>query len=233
MGRDRSLIWELKWRLWDDIKAIILSICDLMVLAVLNWKGNVIWWMKCVPWFIVNIYSHFHSNSLLSHLFLLPFWSLSFPSFTLLPYLFPPSSPFIPLFSLFPILSSLTLFSNSPIYLSFTLPPSHTTLLPSSCSFPLFLSPLWCGIFLHRIITSYRTFFMYASSAQEAEDWIKILRWKLVSVSIGTVNKNGLVTHVSLNCWLVLSKCRCYQANVRRLSHDSCIYMQWMIITIW
>ena len=34
---------------------------------------------------------------------------------------------------------------------------------------------------------------MYASSAQEAEDWIKILRWKLVSVSIGTVNKNGLV----------------------------------------
>ena len=24
-------------------------------------------------------------------------------------------------------------------------------------------------------------FFMYASSAQEAKDWIKILRWKLVS----------------------------------------------------
>jgi hypothetical protein len=34
---------------------------------------------------------------------------------------------------------------------------------------------LWC-----RIITSYRTFFLYASSAQEAEDWIKILRWRLV-----------------------------------------------------
>lgn len=30
-----------------------------------------------------------------------------------------------------------------------------------------------------RIITSYRTFFLYASSAQEAEDWIKILRWRL------------------------------------------------------
>ena len=33
----------------------------------------------------------------------------------------------------------------------------------------------------HRIITSYRTFFLYAGSAQEAEDWIKILQWKLVS----------------------------------------------------
>lgn len=33
---------------------------------------------------------------------------------------------------------------------------------------------------LFRIITSYRTFFLYASSAQEAEDWIKILRWRLV-----------------------------------------------------
>lgn len=31
-----------------------------------------------------------------------------------------------------------------------------------------------------RIITSYRTFFLYAGSAQEAEEWIKILRWKLV-----------------------------------------------------
>jgi len=30
-----------------------------------------------------------------------------------------------------------------------------------------------------KLITPYRTFFMYASSAQEAEDWIKILRWKL------------------------------------------------------
>lgn len=30
-----------------------------------------------------------------------------------------------------------------------------------------------------RIITSYRTFFLYASSAQEAEDWIKTLRWRL------------------------------------------------------
>ena len=33
-----------------------------------------------------------------------------------------------------------------------------------------------------KVITSYRTFFMYASSAQEAEEWIKILRWKLVRV---------------------------------------------------
>ena len=39
-----------------------------------------------------------------------------------------------------------------------------------------FLSP---GSFLCRNITSYRTFFMYASSAQQAKDWIKI--WKLVS----------------------------------------------------
>ena len=161
-------------------QSIILSICDLMVLAVLNWKGNVIWEMKCVPWFIVNIYSHFHSNSLLSHLFLLPFWSLSSPSFTLLPYLF----------FLLPLLSSLSFLCFpffphllcSPIHPSIS--PSHTTLLPSSCSFPLSLSPLWCGMFLHRIITSYRTFFMYASSAQEAEDWIKILRWKLVSVEL-------------------------------------------------
>ena len=35
----------------------------------------------------------------------------------------------------------------------------------------------------HRIITAYRTFFLYAGSAQEAEDWIKILRWKLVRSS--------------------------------------------------
>ena len=133
------------------------------------------------------MYSHFHSNSLLSHLFLL--------SFPCLP-LFLPSSPFISLLSFFP-LSSLTLFPNLPIYLSFTLPPSHITLLPSSCSFSLSLR---CNVVLCRIITSYRTFFMYASSAQEAEDWIKILRWKLVSVGIGTVNKNGLVTYASLNC---------------------------------
>jgi dual adaptor for phosphotyrosine/3-phosphotyrosine/3-phosphoinositide len=30
-----------------------------------------------------------------------------------------------------------------------------------------------------KIITSYRTFFLIAISAQDAEDWIKILRWKL------------------------------------------------------
>ena len=90
-------------------------------------------------WFIVNIYSRFHSNSLLSHLFLLPFWSLSSPSFTFLPYLplFPPSSPFISFlcFPFFPhLLCSLTLFPNLPIYLSFTLPPSPS-LLPIPPSF--------------------------------------------------------------------------------------------------
>ena len=28
----------------------------------------------------------------------------------------------------------------------------------------------------------YRTFFCYANSTQEAEEWIKILQWKLVGV---------------------------------------------------
>ena len=28
----------------------------------------------------------------------------------------------------------------------------------------------------------YRTFFCYANSTQEAEEWIKILQWKLVSL---------------------------------------------------
>ena len=36
--------------------------------------------------------------------------------------------------------------------------------------------------FFHiRVLSSYRTFFLVASSPQEARDWIKILRWKLVN----------------------------------------------------
>ncbi|XP_003382501.1 PREDICTED: dual adapter for phosphotyrosine and 3-phosphotyrosine and 3-phosphoinositide-like [Amphimedon queenslandica] len=34
-----------------------------------------------------------------------------------------------------------------------------------------------------KVVSSWRTFFLYATSAQEAEDWIKILRWKLESLS--------------------------------------------------
>ena len=33
-----------------------------------------------------------------------------------------------------------------------------------------------------RIVMPYRTFFCYANSTQEADEWIKILQWKLVSV---------------------------------------------------
>ena len=102
------------------------------------------------------------------------------------------------LFYDFPLLPPLSV-SPSFIHLSFTLPPFCITLFFSLTPFPshsfrlspslslfpsLSFSPLWCGFFLCRIITSYRTFFMYASSAQEAEDWIKILRWKLVSTNL-------------------------------------------------
>ena len=34
-----------------------------------------------------------------------------------------------------------------------------------------------------RVITSYRTFFMYASSAEDAEEWIELLREKMSKVS--------------------------------------------------
>lgn len=43
-----------------------------------------------------------------------------------------------------------------------------------------------------RIITPYRTFFMYAGSAQEADNWVKILRWKLDHpVGVETLPKPG------------------------------------------
>ena len=45
-----------------------------------------------------------------------------------------------------------------------------------------------------RLVTPYRTFFLYASSAQEAEDWIKILRWKLDHPSgLETARREGRV----------------------------------------
>jgi len=40
-----------------------------------------------------------------------------------------------------------------------------------------------CFIFACRIVMPYRTFFCYANSTQEAEEWIKILQWKLVGVA--------------------------------------------------
>ena len=48
--------------------------------------------------------------------------------------------------------------------------------------------------FPDRIITPYRTFFLFAGSAQEAEDWIKILRWKLEHPSgLETAKREGRV----------------------------------------
>lgn len=45
-----------------------------------------------------------------------------------------------------------------------------------------------------KIITPYRTFFLFAGSAQEAEDWIKILRWKLEHPSgLETAKRDGRV----------------------------------------
>lgn len=37
-----------------------------------------------------------------------------------------------------------------------------------------------------KIVTRERTFFMFASSAQEAEEWIRIIKWKLVRMSQST-----------------------------------------------
>jgi len=37
--------------------------------------------------------------------------------------------------------------------------------------------------FCFRLITSYRTFFMFASSEAEADEWVQILDWKLAGGS--------------------------------------------------
>ena len=47
----------------------------------------------------------------------------------------------------------------------------------------------------------YRTFFCYANSTQEAEEWIKILQWKLV----GTLIQSDYLIHKDTN--LLSSNC--------------------------
>ena len=51
----------------------------------------------------------------------------------------------------------------------------------SSCYFNL-CSCYSCFTSPCRIVMPYRTFFCYANSTQEGDEWIKILQWKLVSV---------------------------------------------------
>ena len=104
-------------------------------------------------------------------------WLSSSSSSLCFPFIHP-SLFYPPSFLYYPLLFSYSFPLSLLPSLSFRLSPS-LSLFPS-----LSFSPLWCGFFLCRIITSYRTFFMYASSAQEAEDWIKILRWKLVSTNL-------------------------------------------------
>lgn len=43
-----------------------------------------------------------------------------------------------------------------------------------------------------RIVMPYRTFFCYANSTQEAEEWIKILQWKLENVTISRHRQSTL-----------------------------------------
>jgi len=45
-----------------------------------------------------------------------------------------------------------------------------------------------CFTFAFRIVMPYRTFFCYANSTQEADEWIKILQWKLVGTLIHKSN---------------------------------------------
>ena len=65
----------------------------------------------------------------------------------------------------------------------------HETLLADidQVSYNIFIvlflcSSYSCFTFSFRIVMPYRTFFCYANSTQEADEWIKILQWKLVSV---------------------------------------------------
>ena len=39
----------------------------------------------------------------------------------------------------------------------------------------------------------YRTFFCYANSTQEAEEWIKILQWKLVGIVYTTYDQTSVI----------------------------------------
>ncbi|XP_032229589.1 dual adapter for phosphotyrosine and 3-phosphotyrosine and 3-phosphoinositide isoform X2 [Nematostella vectensis] len=43
-----------------------------------------------------------------------------------------------------------------------------------------------------RIVMPYRTFYCFANSAQEAEDWIKMLQWKLENLSIGKKRQSSV-----------------------------------------
>ena len=64
-----------------------------------------------------------------------------------------------------------------------TLPPFHPLFLsfpPSPSPHPLHLPPPTQHNLSFRLITCYRTFFMFASSESEADEWVEILNWKLV-----------------------------------------------------
>ena len=70
----------------------------------------------------------------------------------------------------------LSLSPSSPSLLSPL--PLFSSLSPFLLSHSLFLTRFHSSSL--RLITSYRTFFMFASSEAEADEWVQILDWKLV-----------------------------------------------------
>lgn len=49
--------------------------------------------------------------------------------------------------------------------------------------------------FLYRLVTSYRTFFMQAKSENEANEWVAILRWKLVRTACCLLGSVVIIPH--------------------------------------